>query len=123
MDALSCSVASSLSLNDSREIEDKIKCLERELGCEDQHMSSNSISETTSFGSFSEKQPNAAEVATGVRIKGTDWLKEINENQIDGDQTLGANQTTMNESMFNNTTSNLFLSESDMKRKRVKYVK
>lgn len=105
--------ASSLSLNDSRDIEEKIKCLERELCQEGQAANlirSNDIKEPTI----------TVETHTVQRIKGSDWLKEITDN--DGDQTMN-NQTTMNESMFNNTTSNLFLNEADIKRKRVKYVK
>lgn len=69
---------------------------------------------------------------TGVRIKGTDWLKELQDTKfittdVTFNQTVNCMDVTSNlsESMFalNTTTSDALLGEGDLKRKKMKFIK
>ena len=115
------------------DINEEINKLEQELQQEHKYAASSSssdanINEEVRFDSNRINTEQA--MGNETRVKGTDWLKEIivNESDVTMNQTVNCMDVTNNslsESMFglNSTTSNLFLNENDIKRKKMKLVK
>ena len=138
IELLSLSTSTSMSLDDNDDQDHdrkKIEIIENiwqsntqyHESCKENLLhNSNLVEKDIDFESVNEKENDAGK----IKLRGTEWLKEISENNYDDSKFSGGKISIFNPKSVDTSqtslapaNSNLFLSESDIKRKKLKFIK